>query len=410
MEPSPATLRGTHHADLAPTIGAMLATPQAHLGSNGGSQPPAKRKAGGHTPTLADQVEHELLPTPAARDGKGRDMPGREGGKSLPETLLPTPRTADGMHSTMEANRERMAQHDSAGTRAWRGTIEEAVSLLPTPTAADGERASDTYCRGNPTLKGALLPTPQAKDSHKGKTPGQQAMAERGRGPDLNDVTELLPTPRATDGTKGGPGQRGSSGDLMLPSAVMELLPTPLAEDGHHASRGSSVRRAAKRQAEGRQLTVEETVTLLPTPSSADGLGGHRTRSGARSGEPLLGGISQLLPTPAAHDSGNSPQEHLGKKPGRQRVTSLQVIADHGLIESGGLLPTPTAADSRNSRNSTAGRSPGSAGHSGTTLPDAVRTGVPTGRRSRAGKRSSADPRHTQLTLDELDSDSPPDS
>ena len=33
----------------------------------------------------------------------------------------------------------------------------------------------------------------------------------------------MLPTPRATDGTKGGPGQRGSKGDLMLPSAVMAL-------------------------------------------------------------------------------------------------------------------------------------------------------------------------------------------
>lgn len=41
----------------------------------------------------------------------------------------------------------------------------------------------------------------------------------------------LLPTPRATDGTKGGPNQRGSSGDLMLPSAV-QLLPTPRATDG----------------------------------------------------------------------------------------------------------------------------------------------------------------------------------
>src|SRR5690554_3998875 len=40
----------------------------------------------------------------------------------------------------------------------------------------------------------------------------------------------LLPTPRATDGTKGGPNQRGSSGDLMLPSAV-QLLPTPVAHD-----------------------------------------------------------------------------------------------------------------------------------------------------------------------------------
>lgn len=41
----------------------------------------------------------------------------------------------------------------------------------------------------------------------------------------------LLPTPRATDGPKGGPGMRGSSGDLMLPSAVMQLLPTRCARD-----------------------------------------------------------------------------------------------------------------------------------------------------------------------------------
>lgn len=41
---------------------------------------------------------------------------------------------------------------------------------------------------------------------------------------------KLLPTPRATDGSKGGPNQRGSSGDLMLPSAV-QLLPTPACND-----------------------------------------------------------------------------------------------------------------------------------------------------------------------------------
>ncbi len=35
--------------------------------------------------------------------------------------------------------------------------------------------------------------------------------------------SSLLPIPRATDGTKGGPNQRGSSGDLMLPSAVARL-------------------------------------------------------------------------------------------------------------------------------------------------------------------------------------------
>jgi DNA (cytosine-5)-methyltransferase 1 len=39
----------------------------------------------------------------------------------------------------------------------------------------------------------------------------------------MPSVAAMLPTPRAPDGTKGGPNQRGSSGDLMLPSAVMNL-------------------------------------------------------------------------------------------------------------------------------------------------------------------------------------------
>ena len=48
------------------------------------------------------------------------------------------------------------------------------------------------------------------------------------RGP---EPLTLLPTPRATDGTKGGPNQRGSRGDLMLPSAAVQLLPTPTSRD-----------------------------------------------------------------------------------------------------------------------------------------------------------------------------------
>jgi len=45
----------------------LLKTPTAQLAVNGGSQHPDKRKAGGHGPTLADEVEH-LLPTPRATD------------------------------------------------------------------------------------------------------------------------------------------------------------------------------------------------------------------------------------------------------------------------------------------------------------------------------------------------------
>ncbi|GLZ05277.1 hypothetical protein Acsp03_27430 [Actinomadura sp. NBRC 104412] len=69
-----------------------------------------------------------------------------------------------------------------------------------------------------------MLPTPRTSDTNGPGTHGQG-------GPDLRTAVMLLPTPRATDGTKGGPNQRGSKGDLMLPSAVT-LLPTPTARDG----------------------------------------------------------------------------------------------------------------------------------------------------------------------------------
>ena len=47
----------------------VLKTPTSQLAVNGGSQHPDKRRAGGHGPTLADEVEH-LLPTPKAGDGE----------------------------------------------------------------------------------------------------------------------------------------------------------------------------------------------------------------------------------------------------------------------------------------------------------------------------------------------------
>ena len=37
----------------------------------------------------------------------------------------------------------------------------------------------------------------------------------------------LFPTPRASDGPKGGPNQRGSKGDLMLTSAIARLARHP---------------------------------------------------------------------------------------------------------------------------------------------------------------------------------------
>ncbi|MGX7829024.1 hypothetical protein ACTG9Q_28455 [Actinokineospora sp. 24-640] len=94
--------------------------------------------------------------------------------------------------------------------------------------------------QGGPTLPGQLrlLPTPRASDTG---TAGRKA--GRGFRPPLSQQVlplvapeVLLPTPRATDGTKGCPAQRGSKGDLMLPSAVIRLLTSTEGQAGEATS------------------------------------------------------------------------------------------------------------------------------------------------------------------------------
>ena len=98
-------------------------------------------------------------------------------------------------------------------------------------------------------------------------------------------------------------------------------------------------------------------LTLLPTPTAQPEAIGDpevraarveraRAKHGRPFGESLSSAVGQLLPTPVSQPSGNSPEEHLRKKPGRDVVTDLSIIAEHGLFETGGrLIPTPSVAD-----------------------------------------------------------------
>ena len=74
-----------------------------------------------------------------------------------------------------------------------------------------------------------VLKTPTSQLAVNGGSQHPDKRKAGGHGPTLADEVEhLLPTPRATDGTNGGPNQRGSRGDLMLPSAVHQIgAPTP---------------------------------------------------------------------------------------------------------------------------------------------------------------------------------------
>ncbi|WP_407916066.1 hypothetical protein [Kitasatospora sp. NE20-6] len=69
-----------------------------------------------------------------------------------------------------------------------------------------------------------LLLTPT---SNLGSIGGSQHPDRRkagGHGPNLSDLVEhLLPTPRATDGTKGRPNKRGGRDDPTLPSAAARI-------------------------------------------------------------------------------------------------------------------------------------------------------------------------------------------
>ncbi len=124
------------------------------------------------------------------------------------------------------------------------------VQTLGRLTAA--ESPSSPGCEWRSEL--ATLPTPraQARDVPYARDDYHYNL-EEWAGHYEAGTLHTLPTTRDTDGTKGGPNQRGSKCDLMLPSAVHQLL---------------------------------------PTPSVADTQGGRKHRSGERSDELLLNGIA----------------------------------------------------------------------------------------------------------------------
>lgn len=144
----------------------------------------------------------------------------------------------------------------------YRGQLPNALSLLPTPAAADGKRGPD-FTRAARASSGGddlvthvarLLPTPRATDTG---TPGRRA-SEGWRPPLSQVVLPLMPTPRASDGEKGGPNQRGSKGDLTISSAAARIgagTPPP--------SPGGKRRRDAPPPG---QLTIEDAS---PPPSSS---------------------------------------------------------------------------------------------------------------------------------------------
>lgn len=144
----------------------------------------------------------------------------------------------------------------------------------------------------------------------------------------------------------------------------------------------------------------------LPTPKAHDGEFGMPRTSGRpiEKSTHLQTIVAHHFPTPVAQPSGNTPEEHLRKKPGRSTVTDLAIVVENGLLETGGkVLPTPVVTDAAGARNATANRSnPNSKHHAGVTLTDAV-TVLPTPNASDAsggGQHPSKRVGHSRQLID----------
>lgn len=109
---------------------------------------------------------------------------------------------------------------------------------------------------------GSVLPTPRASDTN---GPGAHGTG----GPDLRTAVTLLPTPRSTDGPKGGPGQVNGRGVADSLPAIGVLLPTPTAQAAKH---GTDDRGPGTLDDHNNLWSVATRMhgQLLPTPTSRD--------------------------------------------------------------------------------------------------------------------------------------------
>lgn len=171
------------------------------------------------------------------------------------------------------------------------------------------------------------------------------------------------PTARATDGTKGGPNQRGSRGDPTLPGMTAQwatpdtstysnghnvfqnlreqtaLWMTPNAPTvGRHLDEHEVIAKGATDLGK-RQVGLESQTKFWSTPHANCSTGAG---SNGRDGGLNLQSQIAAWPTPCANDDNKSPQAHMAMKRRmkggpRNTITSLQVLAQ--------MWPTPAARD-----------------------------------------------------------------
>lgn len=182
-------------ANLHNEVVELLKTPTAQLAVNGGSQHPDKRKAGGHGPTLADEVEH-LLPTPKAGDADF-GMPRTSGRPPEKSTHLMTRLVYTlpiGPDLCERCGHDDIV-HDADGFCAHCSPhdcrdIHGQSKLLPTPTVSRmPNRSASPGAKLRPSIHEIhkLLPTPNTMEHLPARTgEARERQLRRGEGPDAS--------------------------------------------------------------------------------------------------------------------------------------------------------------------------------------------------------------------------------
>lgn len=189
--------------------------------------------------------------------------------------------------------------------------IYEAGQLWRTPVANDDNKTPEARLAmkarmgGNRTAITSLQVQTQAWPTpHHNQTTGAGAQGRKG-GLNLQTAASEWPTPQAHDAAGGSPSRvrrYGTKHGAANLADDVTLWRTPAA--GHPEKGGAQS--PERRLLGGHTLDLQDQASFWQTPAVANTTGGHRNRSGARSGELLIKGQAQTVtsshldpPTPA---------------------------------------------------------------------------------------------------------------
>ena len=182
---------------------------------------------------------------------------------------------------------------DSTGKLGAGGEFAKQATQWLTPNVPNGGRS----------VPAELVASKGTTEDGERRTVGLESQTKHWDAP----LGSAWPTQRQTDGSKGGPNQAGSKGDLMLPSAAAQW-PTPNAHDGRRPG-------ADLTSTQGGNLSRDAVVAMnWPTPASRDHKGtdlpsrrgGASLSHAAQTGE-FSHSSPQAQPTPDGRESSDAP-------------------------------------------------------------------------------------------------------